>query len=314
METLQYRPGDQYIPIPPSESGLQTITAEYFLQVHKTRGLHTEGLCFDRHGNLYFTVLYGGSVCRINMDTKEITEVFHDENLKPASVKIHKDGRLFISCINKRVGSEVQKGRIFAINPDGTGYQDIVTGYSADDLVFDQDGGFYFTDLVGDVTNPIGAVYHVSPDFKTVTPFMEHMATPNGVTLSTDNSVLWITESHCGRIHRIMRSGIMTSNMVYQTPGFYGPDSCSVDADDNLYVAMCGQGRVLVFNFYGMPIGQILLPNREIGHNLWTTHPVVRPDTNELYIISCDDVGDEGSWIFKAGAFGKGPKHYFQFQ
>jgi lactonase len=32
------------------------------------------------------------------------------------------------------------------------------------------------------------------------------------------------------------------------------------DADGNLYVAIYGQGRVLVFNKNGLPIGQILLP------------------------------------------------------
>lgn len=40
------------------------------------------------------------------------------------------------------------------------------------------------------------------------------------------------------------------------------------DSDGNLYVAMYGQGRVLVFNKNGIPIGQILLLGRDEGHNL----------------------------------------------
>lgn len=313
MNKLSYRPGDRYIPIPPSEKDLPTITADYFVQVHDVKGLHTEGLCFDREGNLYYTVVYAGLIGRVDMKTKEITEVYRDENIKAASVKIHKDGRLFVSCLNKKVGDVVHKGKVFAINPDGTGYEEIVSGYSIDDIVFDEQGGFYFTELIGDVTNPTGGVYYVSPDYKTVTPYIMNLATPNGITLATDNSVMWITESHCGRIHRIMRTSFMTSNMVYQVPGFYGPDSCSVDMDDNLYVAMCGQGRVLIFNYYGMPIGQVLLPHRDEGHNLWCTHPMVRPGTNELYIISCDDNGDEGSWIFKAEVFAEGNIKAYQF-
>ena len=49
-----------------------------------------------------------------------------------------------------------------------------------------------------------------------------------------------------------------------------------IDSDDNLYVAMYGQGRVLVFNKRGYPIGQILMPGRDEGkccvlhiHNLF---------------------------------------------
>jgi len=310
MKGFEYRRGDKYAPIPPNEQGLPTVEADYWLQVHKVQGLHTEGLCFDRAGNLYYTVLYGGSVCRIDMDTMKIETVYHDDNIKPASVKIHKDGRIFVSCLNK----DGRPGGIFTINPDGTGYTDIVKGHSIDDLAFDKDGGFYFSELIGDDTNPTGAVYYVDPEYKEVSPFMTGMATPNGVAMSTDESVLWVTESHRSRIHRVMRTSYKTSNVVYTTTGFYGPDSCEIDEDDNLYVAMCGQGKVLVFNYYGYPIGQILLPKRDEGLNLWCTHTYIRPDTRELYIISCDDNGDEGSWIFKAEAFAKSNSNNFQYR
>ena len=50
-------------------------------------------------------------------------------------------------------------------------------------------------------------------------------------------------------------------------------DSVCIDSDDNLYVAMYGQGRVLVFNKRGYPIGQILMPGRDEGKMLRSTHP-----------------------------------------
>jgi sugar lactone lactonase YvrE len=37
------------------------------------------------------------------------------------------------------------------------------------------------------------------------------------------------------------------------------PDSMRIDADGNLYVAMHRQGRFMVFDPVGMPIGQILI-------------------------------------------------------
>ena len=308
---LTYRPGDRFAPIPPAEQGLPTVTAEYWLQVHDQRAVHTEGMVFDRQGYMYVCGFYDHHVYRIDPKTKEKTVFYYNENDRPASVKIHKDGRVFICCLNNRVTN--QKGRVFALNPDGSGQTDIVTGYSIDDLVFDKTGGFYFTELVGDEDNPIGAVYYVDPEYKTVTPVMTNMATPNGVALSTDESVLWVTESHTGKIIRRMLTSFKTTNVVYQCTGFYGPDSCEIDADDNLYVAMCGQGKVLIFNYYGYPIGQVLLPDRDDGCNLWCTHCNIRPDTNELYIIACDDNGDKGSWIFKAEAFAKGNDKSYQF-
>ncbi len=312
MNQLKYRQGDAFVPKQSYENDVQTVIAEPFLQVHNERGVHTEGLCFDRNGNLYYTVIYSGKVCRINMETKEITEVWSDSDSKPASVKIHRDGRLFISCLNKN-----NNGRLFSINPDGSGYRDIISadrGYNIDDIAFLSDGSFFFSDMRGDLTHRIGGVYHVSPDYGTITPFMPDMASPNGVAVSTDESVLWVTECHSGLIHRALLSGYRTKNVVNYVPGYFGPDSCEIDADDNLYVAMCGQGRVLVFNYYGFLIGQILLPGREKGLNLWSTHTYIRPGTDEIYIISCDDNGDEGSWIFRAGAFARSHDGNFQFQ
>ncbi len=73
----------------------------------------------------------------------------------------------------------------------------------------------------------------------------------------------------------------------------------------NLYVAMYSQGRVLVFNHNGMPIGQVLLPGRERGHNLRSTSLAIRPGTDEMLIVTNDWDGGEGSTIFRAQAFGK---------
>ena len=63
------------------------------------------------------------------------------------------------------------------------------------------------------------------------------------------------------------------ATIPYYFTGHEGPDSCCIDSDDNLYVAMYGQGRVLVFNKRGYPIGQILIPGRDEGHMLRSTHP-----------------------------------------
>lgn len=307
MEKLEYRPGDQYNAGPCMEMPVTTVEAERWLQVYET-STTLEGAIFDREGNLYFTSTAGYAIHKVDMKTKEHTIIFHEEGIRPAAVKIHKDGRLFACCLmNETIGG------ILAMDPDGNNQEWIVKGYSVDDLAFDQDGGIYFTDFRGDFKNPIGGVYYITPDFKHIEPFCQNMCQPNGIAFSTDYSVLWVTEFQAQRLHRFDLTTNRAGIPFYFT-GMLGPDSCCVDADDNVYVAMPGQGRILIFNYFGSPIGQVVVPGREEGHNLHTTHPMVRPDHNELYIVAQDKAEPtQGSWVFKGPSYAVGNKNMFQF-
>jgi len=305
---FSYNYTKDYRPIPPGERFERTVTAEKFHLVTSEKPKHLEGLCFDRDGNMYFTSTYDGAVFFLDMKTKEMTCKWKDPDLKAASVKLHKDGRMFISCL----GTEKKSGRIVVVRQDGTEERVIAEGYDIDDIVFDHEGGFYFTHFVGTINNPTGGIYYVPPSLEGLSCVVSNLCAPNGVCLSTDEKIMWVTEFSAGRLLQVPMNSPLIS-VVYHFTGFYGPDSCSVDEDDNVYVAMFDQGRIIVFNRDGYPIGQILMPNREIGHNLCSSHPMVRPDTKDLYITTADDVGDEGSWIMKAPAFGKGNKSAYQF-
>ena len=61
--------------------------------------------------------------------------------------------------------------------------------------------------------------------------------------------------------------------------------------------AMYGQGRVLVL-IKGYPIGQILIPGRDEGHMLRSTHPQFIPGTNQLIICSNDIEMGGGSMLY----------------
>ena len=156
----------------------------------------------------------------------------------------------------------------------------------------------------------------MDPDYQTVTPIIQNIAVANGVALSTDERILWVTETNANRLHRIelLEDGKTIApfgaKIPYYFTGHEGPDSCCIDSDDNLYVAMYGQGRVLVFNKYGHPIGQILLPGREKGHMLRSTHPAFIPGTDQLIICSNDMDNDGASWLFTARGFAKGHNSY----
>lgn len=304
-----YNMKTDYRPIPPGEQFEKTVVAEKFHLVTKEKPRHTEGVIFDRIGRMLYCSGYEGKVFRLNMDSMERECVFFDPDLKPVSVKVHRDGRLFISCL----GTANKDGRVVVTKEDGTWERDIAVGMPVDDLVFDHEGGFYFTHFVGTVYNPCGGIYYVSPDLEHMKCFLPHLCSPNGIALSTDESILWVTEFTAGRILRIPMNAIAYGAVVYHTTGYYGPDSISVDADDNLYVALYESGRILVLNKDGYPYAQILMPGREEGKNLLSTHAMVRPGTKELYISTADDLTDEGSWIMKAPALGEGNKKAFQF-
>lgn len=306
------------VPILAHEQGIQTITAEPWLEI-SDKGLQLEGLCFDRNGDLILCEVFGGTIFHVALPDKKITRILNSHKENPAAVKIHKDGRLFVCYL----GDFDSSGGIYAVDANDNKIQEIVsdieTEYCVDDLVFDSKGGFYFTDFRGYSTNPKGGVYYVSPDFQSITPVLQNLAVANGVALSTDEKTLWVTETNANRLHRIdlLEDGVTIApfgaSIPYHFTGHEGPDSCCIDSDDNLYVAMYGQGRVLVFNKRGYPIGQVLIPGRDSGHMLRSTHPAFIPGTDQLIICSNDIENDGGSWIYTVKGFAKG-HHSYQFQ
>jgi lactonase len=294
------------VPIPLSERGLQTITAEPWFKV-SDKGIQLEGASFDRDGNLIFVEVFGGSIFRLTPDMK-LTTIMPANDRASAGLGIHKDGRIFVAGL----GDFVSTGSVVSIKPDGSDMQVIVPkteGYLIDDLVFDKNGGFYFTDFRGEANDPAGGVYYVSPDFKKITPVLSHVAIANGVGLSPDGKVLWVTSTAQGLLYRVELADPTTiapfgAAITYKFTGF-GPDSLRVDADGNVYVAMYSQGRVMVFNPSGYPIGQILIPGRDTGHNMRSTSMAFKPGTNDMYIVTNDWDGGQGSQIFHATGFGK---------
>lgn len=78
-----------------------------------------------------------------------------------------------------------------------------------------------------------------------------------------------------------------------------------IDEDGNLYVALYGQGRVLVLNPQARPIGQILIPGRDSGHFRCSTSLALKPSTRELYLLTNDGKRGLGAWVFRARGFAK---------
>ncbi len=303
---------------------VQTVVADEWLLVTE-EPVGPEGLIFDRNGNLYLVVVGNGSVFKSAPPYTELTTVYGPSESRFATVKIHKDGRLFLCDLGEKQGYRGDNtGRIIAMQPDGSDVEVIVPAgsFTPDDMVFDDRGGFYFTDFKDftDVSNAAnGAVYYVSPDFKTITPVLKNLASPNGIALSKNGKTLWVTETFNQQLHRLSLAadgttlGLYGHIIPYRFNGFGGPDSAMIDDDDNVYVAYFGAGKVMVFNMLGNLIGQVLIPGREAGYMLSTTTMAIIPGTNDL-LIGAGDFAGRGAWIFKAKTFAKSWDGAYQFQ
>ena len=291
------------VPIPPAEKSLPTITAKEWFKV-SDEGMQLEGPVFTPDGDLIFCEVFEGRIFRLTPEG-ELSEVLGKNELRPAGIESDKEGNLYVA----ELGNFDDEGSVVKVAADGSSVEEIVprsAGYLADDLVFDRDGGFYFTDFKGGSTRPDGGVYYVGPERGEPVQVVPNVAIGNGIGLSPDGKTLWFTELAAGRLHKVSLADATTvapfgAVVAYQFTG-PAPDSLRTDAEGNVYVAMYTQGRIMVFNKNGFPVGQILVPGRDEGHNLRTTSMVIKPGTDDMYIFTNDWDGGEGSTIFHAKA------------
>ncbi len=118
-------------------------------------------------------------------------------------------------------------------------------------------------------------MFYVSPNVGAIHAILPGLAVGNGIAIDPAGSQIWATEHAKNRLHRVRLSDATTiapfgSVVTYQFTG-PAPDGARVDSEGNVYVAISGRGRVMVFNRNGLPIGQIVLPDRDKGRNLKST-------------------------------------------
>ncbi|MFV0523829.1 MAG: SMP-30/gluconolactonase/LRE family protein [Acidimicrobiales bacterium] len=126
------------------------------------------------------------------------------------------------------------------------------------DLVFDTSGGFWFTDHGKNRPRERdrGGLYYAKADGSDIREVVFPLDAPNGVGLSPDEDVLYVAETHQGRLYQWELSG------PGEIAGYFGPehrgtvladpeggplfDSLAVDAYGNVCVATIGNGGITV--------------------------------------------------------------------
>lgn len=131
-----------------------------------------------------------------------------------------------------------------------------------DDIVFDADGGFWFTDSgIQDAdTSRNGAIYYGTPDRKPLKR-AAIMPMPNGIGLSPDGKTLYVSDTVFGRLWALDIVGpgevkpgalpVMPGRVIQTLPGFQWLDSLKVEADGRVCVGTIFNGGITIFGLDG---------------------------------------------------------------
>lgn len=140
------------------------------------------------------------------------------------------------------------------------------------DIVFDKEGGFWFTDLGknhGRVMDR-GALYYAKPDGSSITEQRFPLNTPNGVGLSPDEKTVYFADTIAGRLWSldIEKPGVVTppppplaANLVAGLPDLQFFDSLAVDSEGNICVATIFNGGITSISPDGQTIKHTPMPD-----------------------------------------------------
>ena len=130
------------------------------------------------------------------------------------------------------------------------------------DLVFDKQGGFWFTDHGCGTPEgrKFGALYYAKPDGSHIIRARDHLISPNGVGLSPDDKTVYAADTQLGRLWAFAVSapgvlappeGFAPGRVVANLPGFQLLDSLAVEAGGGVCVATIINGGITVFDLDG---------------------------------------------------------------
>jgi gluconolactonase len=142
------------------------------------------------------------------------------------------------------------------------------------DIVFDRQGGFYFTDLGKRYARhrDHGGLYYGLPDGSKVVELAYPILSPNGVGLSPDEKTVYIADTEPSRLFAfdILAPGVIKRDpfpapyggrLVCGLPGFQRFDSLAVEASGNICVATLVAGCITVISPAGQVVRQVSVPD-----------------------------------------------------
>jgi gluconolactonase len=266
---------------------------------------YTEGIVVDRDGTIFFSMTNLGTISRFDAATDQAEVWAHVADAN--GHKIDADGTHVVMSSTGAILRLDASGRVcdvVASRVDGRWLT-----YPNDVWLDQRRGGFYITDSGYKSTpktmpaDPQGRVYRVESD-GTVRQVAGGIAYSNGVALSRDGVMLYVSESTARRLwaYRVRDNGDLGERtLVAEVPANNDntvPDGLTVGPADRLYLANHGDREVLVY----APDGT--LEQRLDAGNKAASHVAFSPDARTMYVSGGidDEQGAGGIFAVAVGA------------
>ncbi len=250
-----------------------------------------EGPIAMEDGSIVLVEIARGTLSRVMPDGE--VEVIADLGGGPNGAAIGPDGKCYV-CNNGGMIFTERGGKLYpGGEPDDygggriervdleTGEVEIVYTHAGDlplrgpnDLVFDRDGGFWFTDH-GKHTErqrDVTGVFYAKADGSFIEEKVFPLIGPNGIGLSPDEDEVYVAETHTGRAWAFGLSapGELRGEtrdrgslrLLPSPPGFYYYDSLAVDAGGNVCVATIHNGGITIVSPRGDEPCFVPMPDR----------------------------------------------------
>ena len=244
-------------------------------------GAFLEGPSFDRDGNLIMVDIAHGRILRLSAK-KEWSVVTQYEGA-PNGLKIHKDGRYFVSDrVNGIMIVDPVNGEVETY----IGRKDLAGFKGPNDLFFASNGDLYFTDQ-GDsgLHDPTGRVFRKRAKDGALECLISNVPSPNGLVMdpAEQSLLLAVTRANCvwrlpmrndGSVHRV--------GLYCQLMGGWGPDGLAMDVDGNCVIAHAGGAALWIWSPMGLPLYHI----RACDGGLLTTNMAYGGPNNRTLFIT----------------------------
>ncbi|TCV69289.1 gluconolactonase [Neorhizobium sp. S3-V5DH] len=142
------------------------------------------------------------------------------------------------------------------------------------DIVFDNQGGFYFTDTgrAREFHRDHGAIYYGKADGSSIKRVVFPLLAPNGIGLSPDLSTLYVAEMETARlwsytiagpgaVHRMPFPSQNGGELIIGLGGFQRLDSLKIAASGNICVSTLVTGCITVVSPRGEVVDQVWMPD-----------------------------------------------------
>jgi gluconolactonase len=239
-----------------------------------------EGPSFDRQGRLYVVDVAWGRIFRVSPGGQ--FELFTEYDGEPNGLKIHKDGRIFIT--DYRHGLMVANPDTGHVEPHlERGLLDRFKGLN--DLFFASNGDLYFTDqgLTG-LQDATGALYRLRASGR-LERLLGNVPSPNGLAMNPGETLVYLNVTRANAVWRVPLTPegepFKVGVFLQLSGGHGGPDGLAIDEAGSLAIAHFGLGSVWLFSALGEPLYRIRSPD-----GLATTNVAYRG--RQLYITESE--------------------------